>query len=243
MTAESLTLFAHVCGRREAEPDLLEAALLVGEIEYERVDVAGARAAIDELGRGARRAVTGFTGGPRVERLLQYVYGELGFQGNAAEYYDPRNSFLSDVIARRTGIPISLAIVLVEIARRADVDAAGVGFPGHFLVRSPVPGGALVIDPFEGRLLAVTELRTLYAKTTGDTGAVPPRLLEPATTRQILLRMLNNLRGIYASRDDTPRLCRALERMQVLAPTDDTRAEIERLGGRTAVATTPRVLN
>jgi regulator of sirC expression with transglutaminase-like and TPR domain len=240
----SLTLFAHVCSRPEADVDLTEAALLIAEIAYERVDVDRARASLDDIGRGARRALAAVNEpASRVDRLLQFFYGELGFQGNPQDYYDPRNSFLCDVLERRTGIPISLAVVLADIAARAGVEARGVSFPGHFLVRSPVPGGAVVIDPFEGRLLGVSELRNIYARSTGLVGEVPPKLLEPATKRQVLLRMLNNLRGIYASRGDSERLCGVLERMQVLAPTDDNRAEIEKLGGRTGVAISRGALN
>jgi regulator of sirC expression with transglutaminase-like and TPR domain len=242
--ASSLTLFAHLCSRPEPDLDLTEAALLVAEIAYERVDVGRARGKLEDLGRSARRSLAAVTEpATRVDRLLQFFYGELGFQGNPQDYYDPRNSFLCDVLERRTGIPISLAVVFADVARRADVEASGVSFPGHFLMRSPVPGGALVIDPFEGRLLGVSELRDIYARATGSTAEVPPRLLEPATKRQVLLRMLNNLRGIYASRGDADLLCRVLERMQVLAPTDETRAEIERLGGRTSVLSAPRALN
>jgi regulator of sirC expression with transglutaminase-like and TPR domain len=222
---QSLTLFAHLCGRPDDEIDLAEAALLLGEIA-DPVDVAAGVATLDELGRGAKRALEGLSSaGARVERLLEFLYGEMGFRGNRADYYDPQNSFVSDVLTRRMGIPISLALVLIEVARRAGVEARGISFPGHFLVRSPVPGGTVVIDPFEGRLLGVAELRGMYGRTTGTTGDVPPKLLEPATKKQILLRMLLNLRGVYAARGDEARVRGVLARMDALSPNEDARRE------------------
>jgi regulator of sirC expression with transglutaminase-like and TPR domain len=220
----NLTLFAHLCARPEAEIDLAEAALLIAEAERPGLDVARYVGAIDELGRAARAAVG---------RAARYVYEEAGFRGNDDDYYDPRNSFLSDVLDRRTGIPITLAVVLTEVCRRAGVDAHGVSFPGHFLVRADLPRGTIVIDPFAGRPLSRDELRALYARATGDEGEPPPRMLEPATKAQILARILHNLRGIYESRKDDARLRGVLERLQVLTPSDDQRARVEALGGGT----------
>jgi regulator of sirC expression with transglutaminase-like and TPR domain len=230
----NLTLFAHLCARPEADLDLAEAALLIAEVERPGLDVARYVGAIDELGRAARAAVGRAAAGPpeaRLERAVRYVYEEAGFRGNDDDYYDPRNSFLSDVLDRRTGIPITLAVVLTEVCHRAGVDAHGVSFPGHFLVRADLPRGTLVIDPFAGRPLSRDELKALYARATGDDGEPPPRLLEPATKPQILARILHNLRGIYESRRDDERLRGVLERLQVLTPSDQQRARIDALGG------------
>src|SRR6185437_3487351 len=166
----NLTLFAHRCARPEDELDLVEAALLIAETEHPGLDIARYVRAIDELGRGARAAVER-AGGPaesRLERAVRYVYEEAGFHGNQDDYYDPRNSFLSDVIDRRTGIPITLAVVLTEVCRRAGVEARGVSFPGHFLVRADLPRGTIVVDPFAGRPISRDELRALFARATGD---------------------------------------------------------------------------
>lgn len=230
----NLTLFAHVCARPEAELDLAEAALLIAEAEYPGLDVARYVRALDNLGSAAGAAVARAAGGPpeaRLERAVRYVYEDAGFRGNDNNYYDPRNSFLSDVINRRTGIPITLAVVLAEVCRRAGVHAHGVSFPGHFLVRTNLPRGTIVIDPFAGRPLSRDELRALYARATGDDGDPSPRLLEPATKAQILARILNNLRSIYEERRDDARLRGVLERLQVLAPNDKLRRRIEALGG------------
>ena len=127
----------------------------------------------------------------------------------------------------------TLAIVLMEVCSRIGVPARGVSFPGHFLVRCDVEGGHFIIDPFAGRILSRDELRDLYARATGDTREPSSRLLEPASKQQILLRMLANLRAIYGSRRDREHLRAVLERMQVLAPSDELRRELAALGGTT----------
>jgi regulator of sirC expression with transglutaminase-like and TPR domain len=110
------------------------------------------------------------------------------------------------------------------------VDARGVSYPGHFLVRSSTPTGAIFIDPFEGVPLDEESLLALYQRATGEDGPIDPRRLEPASRKQILLRMLNNLRGIYQARTDQKRLQDVLMRMSVLAPSEELRREIDRLG-------------
>jgi len=172
--------------------------------------------------------------------VLQLLYGELGFKGNIADYYDARNSFLNDVIDRRTGIPITLAIVLMAVCRRARVQVHGVSFPGHFLVRAVRGDGEPVfVDPFDGKVLEFGQLRGLYEQATGDPGAIEERYLEPASRRQTVARMLNNLRNIYEVRGDKPRLQRVLERLAVVNPSDEIRSRLDHLTQITAI--TPRV--
>ena len=234
----SLTLFAHVAARPEEELDLAEAVLLISDAEYPGLDIAGYLAKLDRMGEEARRVLDGPRSGPEaapgsggIEQLLLWLYGRLGFSGNAADYYDPRNSYLNEVLDRRVGIPITLAVVLLEVCRRAGIEAQGVSFPGHFLVRTPGRGGLLLVDPFEGRLLGREDLRALHARATGVARDPDARLLSPATKRHILVRILNNLRGIYSQRSDPERLRAVLERMQVLAPSEELRRELEQLGG------------
>src|SRR6185503_15799955 len=117
------------------------------------------------------------------------------------------------------------------VCRRAGVEARGVSFPGHFLVRVDLPRGTIVVDPFAGRPISRDELRALFARATGDEGDPPPALLEPATKVQILTRILHNLRGIYEARRDDDHLRDVLERLQVLAPSDSQRARLRALGG------------
>src|SRR5881394_2873843 len=132
MARADLTLFAHVVKRPEAELDLAQASLLVAETEYPDLDVARSIEVLDQLGTEARRRI-GAESELALKRLLWLLYEELGFRGNSEDYYDPRNSFLNDVLERRIGIPISLAVVLIETGARLGVALEGVGFPGHFL--------------------------------------------------------------------------------------------------------------
>lgn len=239
MARAELTLFAHVAARPDAEIDLAQAALLIAEDEYAGLDVAAYVEKLDRFGDGARRLLVDVDkpgdrrSVVRLERVLRYVYGELGFHGNAVDYYDPRNSWLNDVLDRRTGIPITLAVVLLEVLHRAGVEAAGVSFPGHFLVRTPGPSGPIFVDPFDGRILSREDLRQLHGRVAGEPSDPDPRLLEPAGTRQVLVRMLHNLRGIFAARGDRPRLRATLERLEVLTPSPELRREIAALGGDT----------
>jgi regulator of sirC expression with transglutaminase-like and TPR domain len=230
-----LTLFAHVCARADADLDLAEAALLIAEMEYPGLDVAHYGRALDQVGRDCKFATSRASSEEeRIALAVHHVYGAAGFHGNQDDYYDPRNSFLSDVIDRKTGIPITLAVVLTEVCRRAGVDARGVSFPAHFLVRADTARGTILVDPFAGRPLGQEELRALYARATGQHADPPARLLEPATKAQILARILNNLRSIYEQRRDEPRLRAVLERLHVLTPSDDLRHRIEELGGGVA---------
>jgi len=229
-----LALFKYVAARPEAELDLAQAALLIGEPEYANLDVAHYLDQLDRLGADACAFLDGpsFAAEPPLRRVTRLVYGERGFHGNAGDYYDPRNSFLNEVLDRKTGIPISLGVLVVEVARRAGIEAYGVSFPGHFLVRGRTHFGPLIIDPFTGELLDRPGLRALHGRATGEERDPDPRLLEPSTKRAILVRMLNNLRGIYAHLGDQERLVGVLGRLQILAPSDETAGELEALGGR-----------
>lgn len=243
MPSPSLTLFAHVAARPDAEIDLGEAALLIAEIEYPGVDVARYIGVLDELGRAASRIIAQPSDRPGMERVLRFLYDEGRFRGNPDDYYDPKNSYLNDVLDRRTGIPITLALVITEVCRRAGVDAQGVSFPGHFLVRSPAPNGLYVADPFEGKLMTQADLRALLARTTGTARDPDARMLEPATPRQTLVRMLGNLRGIYTTRGDRDKEREVLERLFILSPTDEIKRDLDAAGGERAVFTGSRALN
>jgi regulator of sirC expression with transglutaminase-like and TPR domain len=218
MDAADLSLFAHVVARPDAHVDLAQAALMIAESEYPDLDIPSYIAALDRFAGRARRALSAATSAPPMATVLRVLYGDLGFRGNVDDYYDPRNSFLNEVLDRRTGIPITLGVVLIEVCRRVGVEAQGVSYPGHFLVRSPTPAGAVFIDPFEGIPLDEGDLQLLYQRATRDQGPLDPRRLEPASRKQILLRILNNLRGIYEARADQQRLQAVLMRMSVLAP-------------------------
>jgi regulator of sirC expression with transglutaminase-like and TPR domain len=229
-TRAELALFAHVACRPEAELDLAQAALLIGESERPGLDVAHYLERLAAFGAEARERLSG-RAVDDLHAILELLYGEHGFAGNDADFHDPRNSYLDQVLDRKLGIPITLAVVLVETCRHAGVEARGVSFPGHFLVRLPSPRGPLFVDPFAGRLLARADLRALTARHVGGAARDPdPRLLEPASKLQTLVRILNNLRGIWAARGDRERLRDVLERMELLAPSEDTRRQLAALG-------------
>lgn len=158
----------------------------------------------------------------QAELLCAHVYGALGFHGNAKDYYDPKNSLLPDVLARRSGIPITLAVVLMEIARRAGVLARGVSFPGHFLVRiddaERSPDHMVIIDPFEGRPIGRARIDELLRRALGDKARLSPEHLEPCDTKNLLVRMLTNLKSVYIARGDVARAHLAVDRVVSLLP-------------------------
>jgi regulator of sirC expression with transglutaminase-like and TPR domain len=192
-----------------AEPDVLEGALLIARVEYPDLDPAALPARLDELAEQARPLVGGRTGREGAQRLLEAYCGPLGFRGNREDYGDPRNSYLNDVVERRTGIPISLCWIFVELARRLGFRAHGVGFPGHFLARTGQGDRALILDCFHGRVLDLDGCRELFGP------AAPNRPIEaylaPAAPREVLLRMVGNLRRIHEERGDFDRVLRWIE--------------------------------
>ncbi len=190
----------------------LAAAVLARDV-YERLDVYKLLSTFDEL--AAPLAASGVGHMPaeaQASALGRHLYERHEFAANSKDYYDPRNSLLPDVLHRRLGIPITLALVYCEVAKRAGVPARGVGFPGHFLVRIERPtalrDGAVFIDPFaRGRVLDKTGLAALLARTTGKRTSLRPEHLEPASSRTMLVRMLSNLKAVYLARNEG---CRAL---------------------------------
>jgi len=233
MKLEEITLFSHLVARPESELDLLRAVLLIAEPEYPGLDVASYVEEVDRLGAAAKQRISSSPGRPPLACVIRYLYEELGFYGNVEDYYDPRNSFLNEVIDRRTGIPISLALIVTEICRRVGIEARGVSFPGHFLVRVEVDGDPVFIDPFDGRMLDRRQLAELHQRATGEEGPIDPRVLAPATKRQVLARILNNLRNIYERSGDRDRLLGVLARMQVLRPDDEARGPWKEIAGPT----------
>lgn len=179
------------------------AGLAIARIEYPSLDAAPYLHRLRRMGEAAasrldRRAGTALQ--PRIAALNAYLYEELGFSGNRAQYDDPRNSFLNEVLDRRTGIPISLAAIYLEVGRHAGLHLDGVNFPGHFLVRasSEHESDDLIVDPFHsGALLSEVDCRQLLRQHLGEDAAFDPGLLATATRQQIVVRMLVNLKRLY----------------------------------------------
>jgi regulator of sirC expression with transglutaminase-like and TPR domain len=220
--------FAELALRPDSEIDLGEAALLIAAEGSPGLDVDAWVARLDVLAGDLRPRLAGVACDfERLAALLDFVYQDLGLHGNTFEFYDPRNSFLNEVLERRLGIPISLAVVCMELGRRVGVPLAGVGFPGHFLLRH-ARHPQVVLDPFDGgRFLTPEDCAELLARESGGTVPFHPRLLRPLGTRQILLRMLCNLRGIYAIRCAARPLLSVLDRILLLSP-DDAESRRER---------------
>ncbi|MBI2396606.1 MAG: tetratricopeptide repeat protein [Xanthomonadales bacterium] len=203
---------------RDEDIPLLWAALQIARDEYPQIDPAGyedlvraqSEAVRDRIGSGADALDT-------LRALHGFLFEEQGYTGNEQDYYDPRNSYLNEVIERRTGNPIALAVLELDLARRVGLPLQGVSFPGHFLIRLPVDSGLLVLDPFnKGRSLDAGELRVrarphVPGRQVDDEQL--GRMLEPASTRVILTRMLRNLRQTYVEREEFERALRCADRI------------------------------
>jgi len=201
--------------------DLARAALAIARIAYPALDPAPYLRQLDGLAATVRpRLYPHASPEAAAAELAGYLFGECGFRGNQEEYYDPRNSYLNDVLERRTGIPITLALVLIETGARLGLDLEGVGFPGHFLVRVAGSRGPLLLDPFfGGRPIGERELLARYRSFLGsDTPALPPDALATADTPGILTRMLRNLLRVYLDQKDHAHALAAAELLLVLVP-------------------------
>lgn len=174
-----------------------EAALLIAAHAYPDLDIAGELARLDALAAGVPE--------PTLDAWRRHLFLDEGFAGNVLDYYDPRNSFLNDVLDRHTGIPITLAIVGIEVGRRAGVTMCGIGMPGHFLLRHGDDVDTFV-DPFDGVALDRPGCEGLYHRVAGEDATFDPAFLEPVGARAILSRMLANLKMVYAHRRDFPSL-------------------------------------
>ena len=213
---------------RGPDPDLATAALLIARLEYPHLDAAPYLNRLDSMGRAAAERLAGAPDDdPRrqVAALNAYLFEEEGFAGNREQYDDPRNSFLNAVLDRRSGIPVTLALVYMEVARRAGLRVQGINFPGHFLMRLPAGAGRaagyndLILDPFHrGAILSEADCRRLLRDHAGADAEFEPALLARATKLQILIRMLVNLKRIYVKMRSFPQGLAMTELLLALDP-------------------------
>jgi regulator of sirC expression with transglutaminase-like and TPR domain len=224
--------------------DLLRGALAIAREEYPDLDPELYAQRLDELAAQVLRGMpAGATQERRVGRLNSVLFHDLGFDGNRTDYYDPKNSFLNEVIDRRTGIPLTLSLVYMEVGKRCGLQVHGVGFPGHFLCKITLSDGELVVDPFQrGHLLGLDEIKKRLQAAVGESVPFDARVLRPARPREILVRMLQNLRAVYEQKNDLTRALSAVDRLLILAPHNlralrERAAICERLGGPQAAAT------
>ena len=226
--------------------DLARASLAIAREEYPELDEARYLHRLDELAAAAKAQLpAGASTERRIGRLNSYLFHELGFAGNRVDFYDPRNSFLNEVLDRRTGIPITLSLVYLEVGRRCGLAVQGIGFPGHFLCRVSLgtSEGELVVDPFHrGQLVAPDEIKRRFKAAVGDATPFDPRVLRPARPKEILIRILQNLKTVYEQASDLPRALSAVDRILMLAPLSlgglrDRAGLCEKLGSAGAAAT------
>ena len=202
---------------------LTEAALSLAQDAYPDLDLQGTLAEIDELVlRLKRRMPEDADVKQKVTVLNRFFFRELGFAANVNDYYDPDNSHLNVVLKRRRGIPISLAVLYLEIASQFDIPVRGVSFPGHFLLRVSTPEGDVMLDPTSGHSLSEAEMVDMlepYVAKAGDSvGRALRMLLQPATRREIIARMLRNLKSTYLQTERWQRLLAVQQRLVILLP-------------------------
>ncbi len=210
---------------RDEDVSLAEGALWIAASEYPGLAIDDYLARLHDMAarlRGRLRADVA-----TAEKLLalnHYLFDELGFSGNSDDFYDPRNSFLNEVIERRTGIPITLGVIYIEIGRRIGLGLHGVSFPGHFLVKCALRDGMVVLDPYSRGLSLGTDELQQRLRTAGSPDdvddAILGHLLGAATNKEVLGRMLRNLKAIYVDRGDWLRALSASERVIALQPDD-----------------------
>ena len=226
--SHSLDPFAQLLGGDDSRIDLARGCLMIAQDAYPGLDVDRYLGEIERMAIRLRaRMPQANAAEERVVALNQFLFDDLGYWGNTDDYYDPRNSYLNEVIDRKTGTPISLSILYMELGRRIGLPLEGVSFPGHFLVRLRLRGGMLMLDPFAGGApQSENELRARLQRVIPEGVArgvavadLPlEQFLEPASNRQILTRVLRNLKGIYREKDKPERMLEVLNRMLVVAP-------------------------
>jgi regulator of sirC expression with transglutaminase-like and TPR domain len=204
----------------QPEINLAEAALYIAQEEYPALDPDAYLNALDIMAKEVQERLPTERYPLRIIRVInQYLYNDLGFTGNTTDYYDPCNSFLNQVIDRRTGIPITLSLVYLEIARRVDFPMVGVGMPGHFLIRPALEDVEIYIDPFhQGEVLFTHDCQERLAQIYGQSVELQPASLEPISPQQFLARMLTNLKHIYIQRSEIQKCLAAIERILLIFP-------------------------
>jgi len=218
--SEARRRFAALAERAQGEFRLAEGALLIAQEEYPTLDVEAYLQRLDAMAEAVSSHVGLEIDPPRiVAQLNAYLFDEQGFRGNLQDYYDVRNSFLNDVLERKMGIPITLSVVYIELARQVGLPIVGVGMPGHFLVRYSAQPTVFWIDPFHhGQILTQEDCQQLLARLYGQALTWSEAYIEPVSDHAILQRMLYNLKAIYVHQGDHRRALRVVERLLLLRP-------------------------
>lgn len=223
MTSPARERFTALVSGPEEDLDLAEAALLIAQEEQPDLDVAHYLKRLDQLADAVRAELPPSpTHNDTLQCLNIHLFFKEGLRGNTDEYYDPRNSFLNEVLETKVGIPITLSVIYMEVGRRLGLALVGIGFPGHFLVRYSGPDGERILDPFLGgaslsEAQLAAKLRSMYGEN-NPLAAQVSKLLTPATKKEILTRMLGNLKGVYLNKGDFERALSIIDRMVLIRP-------------------------
>jgi regulator of sirC expression with transglutaminase-like and TPR domain len=204
----------------DAQISLEKAALYIAQEEYPDLAVDEYLNALDTMASEIQERLPQDAYPLRILRTInQYLYDDLKFAGNTDDYYDPRNSFLNDVIDRRTGIPITLSLVYLSIAQRLDFPMVGIGMPAHFIIRPAVEDMELFVDPFhDGEIMFAQDCEARLSQIYGQPIEMQPEFLEAVAPRQFLFRLLTNLKFIYLNRNEIEKCLGVVERILILFP-------------------------
>lgn len=209
--AETVRLFAQMMAREEHEISLVDASLLIAKTEYPHLDLKAQRERFTRLARELE-AEPEYSPLTNIEALNDLLFRKEGFSGNEDDYDDPRNNFLNDVLDRKTGIPITLSVVYMELGQRHQLPIQGVGFPGHFIVKYAWTSKDILIDPYHGgAILSRNDCANLLKSHFRDDAELLPEYLAPSTKKQILARMLNNLKSSFFRREQYDRVLTMVE--------------------------------
>ena len=215
---DTVVQFARLMESEDERIDLAEAALMIARTEYPALDLPAQLQRLDQMALQIA-ADPGRSCLGNVVAINEYLFDREKFSGNEEEYDDPRNSFLNDVLDRKKGIPITLSVVYMELARRHGLPVWGVGFPGHFLVKYASGSGEILIDPFnKGAILSRQDCEERLRSNFGEDAELRPEFLATSSNKQILDRMLNNLKGSYFRRRNFPRVLAMIEMGQAIDP-------------------------
>lgn len=227
MATDPYREFREAADRQEEQIDLGRAALAIALAEYPTLDFSAYLGRISDLAlEVAKRAGADADVFRSIAALNYVLFKQHGFRGNRDEYYDPKNSFLNEVIDRKRGLPITLSVLYMEVGQRIGLAVDGVGFPGHFMVKAQADGNEIVIDPFNsGDIKTEEDLAAMLQQMYGGKLVFRGEFLAPVSKRQILTRMLTNLKAIYARENDLVKTLAALDRLLILDPAsaEDTR--------------------
>lgn len=220
MVTDPYQAFRQAVDRPEDQIDLGRAALTIALPDYPDLDIAACLAEFDRLAvEVVRRSGAEADARRSLAALNHVLFTEHGYRGNREDYFDPKNSFLNEVLKRKTGIPISLSVLYMQVAERAGLELAGVGFPGHFLVKHLTGTEEIVIDPFRsGEVRSRADLERMLREIYGEKVGFDPEFLEPVSKKQIVKRMLGNLRAIYLKNNDPVKALQTLDRLIILDP-------------------------